>query len=140
MLTSDDPCIWVFVDSRDIDNGPCLLGVPQSAQTLLVVGVSGRDCSYHGRSRVTSKALLEQPGEGGVTVRDVHFPPLPRRAVREQRDDLAEGVEGAIDASSLLEPLPRGLSYGRPFTASEVNQVDATHSAVFLTFQDLVSV
>ena len=61
ILTFDDACFLVFVDARRIDDVTGLMGVSQCAERLLNVMMGGADRSYHGRLRITTQALLQQP-------------------------------------------------------------------------------
>lgn len=47
--------------------------VPEGAEGLLVMQVCWADGGKHGCLGVAPQTLLQEPGEGGVTVRNVHL-------------------------------------------------------------------
>lgn len=47
----------------------------------------------HGSLGVPPQALLQKPGEGGVSVRNVQLVSLPSGAVGQQGNDLPQGMQ-----------------------------------------------
>lgn len=62
-LTSDELGTGVLIDLCHIDDGAGLLGIAQCAEGFLHIAASWTDCGDHGRLRVTTNALFQQPAE-----------------------------------------------------------------------------
>lgn len=61
VLTSDEFGVGVFVDLGHVDDHAGLLSIAQRAQALLYVAGGRTQRGDHGRLRVPSQALLQQP-------------------------------------------------------------------------------
>mmetsp|Transcript_17033 Transcript_17033/g.64473 ORF Transcript_17033/g.64473 Transcript_17033/m.64473 type:complete len:496 (-) Transcript_17033:7-1494(-) len=109
--------------------------VPQRGQRLVVV-VPGRPAvGDHHRLGVAAQAVLQQPRELGVAVRDVG-----RLGVDQGRDDVAQRREGEVDLRGFLETNARGARLGLPLGARQVDHVELAHADVLLAVQPLALV
>jgi len=67
----DELVLGRFVDGGLVLNLLGSVGVPQSVDRLVVVGVTGSDSADHDGRGVTSKSFLKHAGQVGVTVGNV---------------------------------------------------------------------
>ena len=82
--------------------------LPECAEGLFIMQVGGANCGNHCCLGVAPQAILEDPGEGGVSVRYVHLVPPPTRLLSQQRNHLTQRVQGPVDTGTFLWRGARG--------------------------------
>ena len=89
-----------------------------------MVHICRGDGGYHDGLTVTPQTVLEEPGEGGVSVRDVAIQCLTLlRTFSETRNNLSQREKRFVDINSFLRRKASVSRLARSLTASQVDQL-----------------
>ena len=118
MELSDHCIFWVFVDSGLVLDLLGSTGISQRGERFVNVVVSGSNCSDHDCLCITSKRVLEDTGELGVTVGDVGA-----LGVCQTADGVAESGKRQINLGGFLKSITSCTCLALPLRTRQVDYV-----------------
>ena len=129
MELSDHSIFWVFIDSGFVLDLLGSASISQCRERFVNVIVSRADRSNHDRLSVTSKRVLKDTGELGVTVGDVGA-----LGVCQTADGVAESGKRQINLGGLLKSIASCSCLALPLRSRQVDNVQLSHSDMSLSF------
>ena len=118
MELSDHCIFWIFIDSGLVLDLLGSASISQCGERFVNVVVSRADCSDHDCLSITSKRVLEDTGELGVTIGDVGA-----LGVSQTADSVAESRKRQINLGGLLKSIASCSGLALPLRSRQVDNV-----------------
>ena len=129
MELSNHGIFWVFIDSGLVLDFLGPTSISQCGERFVNVVVSRTNCGDHYCLCITTKRVLEDTGELGVTVGDISA-----LGVCQAADGVAESGKRQINLGGFLKPIASCTCLTLPLRSRQVDNIQLSHSDVSLSF------